>query len=220
MARRDKIISSIPKNTSGLRFVRERKEALKNQEKYKESYKVIDEISEKTLAECDLYGHAGFVKLEIKDEQGNVWTTRPNRKVMPSCWSFFSNNDECLYKIKRPNVFLFMNPFRRTFFYLIDMYSNSTLKFQDLESSIGDQLFSTSPFTWSITNNKDVVATIKRLARKGEELPEKGFFNKFKRLFRSSDWVLLTPGSTPVLSAPVYLGLMLLLEEHTKNPAA
>jgi hypothetical protein len=113
-----------------------------------------------------------------------------------------------------------MNPFQRTFFYINDKQSNYRLKFQDLESSIGDLLFNTSAFTWSITENGNVIATITRLARKGEELPKKGLFNKFKRLFRNSDWVLLTPGLTPALGAPVYLYLILLLEEHSKNPAA
>jgi predicted ATP-dependent Lon-type protease len=98
MARRDNIISSIPENTSGLRFLRERKDTLKNQNKYKESYKVVDEISEKTLAECDLYGHAGFVNLEIKDEEGHRWTTRPNRKIMPGRWSFLLMMDNAHLK--------------------------------------------------------------------------------------------------------------------------
>jgi hypothetical protein len=43
---------------------------------------------------------------------------------------------------------------------------------------------------------------------------KKGIFNKMKR-FRSSVRVLLTSGSSSIITTPVYLGLILLIEEHS-----
>jgi hypothetical protein len=43
---------------------------------------------------------------------------------------------------------------------------------------------------------------------------KKGTFNKMKR-FRSSDRVLLTSGSSSIITTPVYLGLILFLEKHS-----
>jgi hypothetical protein len=220
VARRDKVLSEVPAGSSGLRLIREEKESLKDKEKYKESYRVVDEASDKLLAECDLYGNAAFVNIEIRDENGTQWVMKPSRKIMPNRWSFYSVTGECLFEIKRPNVIHFMNPLRRTYFYIINKQTNQKFKFKDLDSNLGDLLFNTSTFVWSITDNKDELATIQRLAKKGEERPEKGFFNKLKRLFRSSNWVLITQSDKPVVEAPIFLGLILLLEEHTKNPAA
>jgi hypothetical protein len=211
------VLSSIPENTSVLRLVCEKNKDLLIDKKYKASYKVVDEVNNKTMAECDLFGNIAFVNLDIRDERNNVWQMRPNRKIMPSRWLLFDSNDQCAFEIRRLNLFRFFNPMEKTYFKIIDNNSNRQFKFEDRESTIVDRIFNSSPFQWFITEKGDVVATIQRLARKEEKAPKKGFLNKLKRFFRSSDWVLFTPGTIPVIHSSVYLALMLLKKEHTRN---
>jgi hypothetical protein len=207
----------IPENTSVLRLIRENNKELIENKKYKNSYRVVDELTGSTLAECDLFGNVAFVHLDIDFKQNGKWQMRPNRKVMPSRWSFFAGQNQCVYEIRRASLFRLMNPFSRLAFYITDKEFNKAFKLEDRESGIGDQLFGSGPFVWSVTEQGKVVATIKIMSRKDNQEIKKGFFNMLKRFFKSGDWVLLTPGTSPVIKAPVYLGLMLLLEEHTRN---
>ena len=210
-----------------LRLVEEKKPDIAIKD-YRRSSKVLELAADGSgtqtatiLATCDVIGNPLFTGLEFQDSSQTITTMRPNRGIMPSAWRFMDPRGQTRYEIKRVALFRAFNPFSRRFFYLTDITGQRQFILEDLASSWGDLWFGSSPREWSITEQGEVRAMIRRQIQEAkDDGKKKGWFGGLKNLFRSSNWVLQTPQSAPLLPAPVFIGLMVILHEHTQNVAA
>ena len=202
---------------SRLRLLEERRKELAGRD-YKRSYEARDDADGRVLARCDLYNKSLFSKLPITDHGGNQWEMRPNRRILTTRWILKAPDGADVFEIRLPGLLLMLNPFARTYLHLKDTRAGREYRFIDLESNFGDRFFRSPPGAWSITERGTVVATVTRLGRETEAPVKKGFFARLKRFFTGSDWGLLTPGTEPLLDAPVFIGLMLVYEEVSNAP--
>lgn len=210
---------------STLRLIEEKKADIAIKD-YQRSFRVVQEVKDTTaqevLASCDVIGNALFTGLQFSDSNSGIKAMKPNRKVMPSAWRFLDSQGNAVYEIKRVALFRLFNPFSRCFFYLNDIAHQRQYVLEDRISNLGDLWFGSSSREWSITEQGQVVATIRRqLEEENQPALKKtrSWFSGLKKLFRSSYWVLQL-SQDQYLPAPVFIGLMVILHEHTQNVAA
>ena len=211
-------------STSTLRLIEEKKQDIPAKD-YRRSFRVVMQNQsgqeQSVLAACDVMANPLFAGLAFSNAAIDIVAMKPNRKIMPSAWRFVDSNGKALYEIKRVALFRLFNPFSRRFFYLNDLARQLQYVVEDRASNLGDLWFGSSPREWSITEQGIVKALIRRQQEQDQPDPggKKGWFSGLKKLFRSSYWVLET-SEGPQLPAQVFIGLMVILHEHTQNVAA
>lgn len=213
----DELTMDLPANTSALRLIEEKNPDIKHK-KYRRSLRVVDGLAPEILSQCDVIGYPLFDVVQYQECNDSQTTMKPNRKIMPNCWRFYNASNQLIYEIQRAFWLRLLNPFSTRYLYLNDKQNKKKFVLEDRDTSFWDRVFGSSVREWTITENGSARATIKRISlKKKGETEKKGFFSKLKKLFRSSNWVLLTPGNSPLLSPSVYLGMMVILHEHTHN---
>lgn len=213
----DELTMDLPANTSALRLIEEKNPDIKHK-KYRRSLRVVDGLAPETLSQCDVIGYPLFDVVQYQECNDSQTTMKPNRKIMPSRWRFYDATHHLVYEIQRAFWLRLLNPFASRCFYLNDKKNHKQFVVEDRDSGLLDRLFGSSVSRWTITEGGNELASIQRISlRKRDEQIKTGFFNKLKRLFRGSNWVLLTPGSAPLISPSVYIGLMIIISEHGRG---
>jgi len=179
--------------------------------KYKNTYTVTDDRTEKILATCDLTGRAVFKTQSIRDHEQQTWQMNPNRRIMPSRWIVTDPRQRVAMQFDQKILGKVMNPLYRTMLALLDDQDREVYRLVDPRKSIPDRIMIADPGEWALMHGKRPMAKMVRLPR--NEKPAKGFLGKLKKVLAGSDQGLVSAEQTHTLAAPVALAMLLLFNE-------
>lgn len=181
--------------------------------KYTYTFEVIDENTSQVMASFDLTGKACFSTLAITDRQGKSWQMKPNRKIMPSRWVVTDSAQTIAAQFDQKVLGKLSNPLYKTVLVILDCGGNVIHRLIDPRTNIPDRILGLGPNDWALLEGDKLVARLTYL-RRGTE-PQKGIFGKFKELFASTDWGIISVGTEHILPAPVALVMLMLFDELT-----
>lgn len=186
--------------------------------KYKHSYKVIDDHTEKVLATCDLFGQAIFSNLAITDDKDQTWQMKPNRKIMPSRWIITDCKQNIAMQLDQKILGKIVNPIYKVMLGLLDGEGREVYRFVDPRTNIPDRIMAIFPNEWALLKEDTPMAKIISLPRKTKE--SKGLLGKLRSFIPATDDGLISIGSEPLLEAPVALGMYIIFSELKSKMAA
>lgn len=186
--------------------------------KYSHSLKVVDDQTLDVMATCDVVGRAVFNTVNIVDSERKIWKMVPNRKVMPTIWSMIDPNQIVAMQFNQKVLRKLTNPLYKTLLVLSDSKDREVYRVVDpRKGAFGevDRLF-VGPREWAVMEGERVVAKLASLPRKKAEATN-DLLGRLKQMLTSSDKVIVSADNQHVLSAPVALGMHLILKELTDS---
>jgi hypothetical protein len=89
-------------------------------EKYKCTLEVLDHLTGKVLAVCDVIKQPDFKLQTIVDENDRKWHMKPNRKIMPSRWLLTDPDDTLIMQFDQQVARKMLTPFTKILLTLQD----------------------------------------------------------------------------------------------------
>jgi hypothetical protein len=180
---------------------------------YRYTLTVVDDHTRQTLARCDVSEDAVHSEVTITETRGRVWRLVPNRRVMPSRWTITDPDGRPMMTLYLRLLRKLANPMQRTALTIINADDSGEYRIVDARKSIADRVFAPRPADWSILNETGVVAKLTRLP--SEEPKVTGRLSRLRAFLEGTDASLISFGPHHVFSAPVALGIQIIMDEVT-----
>lgn len=185
---------------------------------YRTTCEIVDEHTQDIMAHCDVLGHATFSPVSIIDKDRETWTMNPNRKILPTRWILTGPNRSLAVQFDRNLSRKLKNPVHRVILTLLDGRDRELCSVVDPRKGLIDRVLGVGPDDWALMEGDEVVGKITDLAR--HEGQPKGFWQKLRAFLTPVDKGLVSVKGSHVLSAPVALGMLLILEELTAGASS
>jgi len=190
-------------------------------ENYLFTMELADDRSGQVTASCDLTGKASFTTVSIVDPEGRAWRMEPNRRIMPTRWAVSDPARQVAMQFDREIARHLANPLHKVILFLRDAEGKEAYRLVDPRTFLPDRILGVGPDDWMLVREEKPVAMAARLPKPVDRAggAMDGIIGRLKHWIASSDrdWGIVSAGSGHALSAPVALGLLLILIEMTET---
>ncbi|WED23886.1 hypothetical protein L3Q72_21885 [Vibrio sp. JC009] len=187
-------------------------------EKYRHSYRVVDEHSQQELAHCDIIGQPLTTTFTISDNSGQSWLIKPNRKIFPTRWIITDSNENTIMQFDQKALAKFVNPIYKVMLSFLDSEDQEHARLVDPRDGVIDRIMSAYTSSWVVLKKDMPVAEMVLLPRKSK--PKKGLLGKLRSLIKLSDDGLISAGSEHFMAPHIALGMYIIFRELRSTMAA
>ena len=178
--------------------------------RYKHTYRVVPEGSEKPLFSCDVVGHSAHAEQNFLDSTGRpAFSMRPNRKIMPTQWFVIESSGREIGRVDQQII-------GKGAWAVFDASGAEIFRIADAETRVdrvGKALLGGSTAKYCIMQSKRVLATMEKEPR--EKTTRKGLRGVLQAFLTPSDWVVRFSTEAPELDIRLLAVAMVLLIDVT-----
>jgi hypothetical protein len=179
-------------------------------ERYKHTYRVVPEGSEKPLFWCDVVGHAAHAEQSFLDSAGRqAFSMRPNRKILPTQWFVVESSGREIGRVDQKIL-------GKGAWAAFDASDAEIFRIADAETRVdrvGKALLGGSTAKYCIMQGKRLSATMEMEPR--EKTTRKGLRGLLQAFLTPSDWVVRFSTDARELDIRLLVVAMVLLIDLT-----